>query len=52
MKFKFSTQALLMASYYKCATLSEDNNENFKSFALDILKSILKSKTRNIQYFP
>ncbi|MEG0308202.1 MAG: hypothetical protein RR636_09685 [Clostridium sp.] len=41
MKFKFSTQALLMAAYYKCYTVSIDcdnSNEDFKAFALDILK--------------
>lgn len=52
MKFKFSTQALLMAAYYKCATLSEDNNENFKSFALDIMNlfSSLKQEIYNTSH--
>jgi len=52
MKFKFSTQALLMAAYYKCATLSEDNNENFQSFALDIMNlfSSLKQEIYNTSH--
>lgn len=36
-KFKFSTQALLMAAYYKYSTISPENSESFKSFSLDIL---------------
>ncbi|MDU1411229.1 MAG: hypothetical protein E6929_00330 [Clostridium sp.] len=37
MKFKFSTQALLMAGYYKCSLYNESEENIFKSFALDIL---------------
>ncbi|MEG1254163.1 hypothetical protein [Clostridium sp.] len=55
MKFKFSTQALLMAAYYKCFLISNKNgedNDDFKSFALDILKlfQTLKSEVYNTSH--
>ena len=43
-KFKFSTQALLMATYYKCYTLSNKKREDFKDFSLDILNLFSKLK--------
>lgn len=48
-KFKFSTQALLMAAYYKCYTLSDKKRDDFKDFSLDILNlfSKLKREIRN-----
>lgn len=44
-KFKYSSQALLMAAYYMCSTLLENNEgENFKNFSLEILKMLLQYK--------
>lgn len=44
-KFKFSTQALLMAAYYKCSLLMEgDEKDNFKNFSFDILNMFLEFK--------
>lgn len=37
MKFKFSTQALLMAAYYKCSLYPKDEDNVFKDFSLEIL---------------
>ncbi|MEG1796510.1 MAG: hypothetical protein RR262_08465 [Clostridium sp.] len=38
LKFNFSTQALLMAAYYKYSTYCKSSDENqFKNFSLDIL---------------
>lgn len=37
-KFKFSTQAILMAAYYKCSLYSNEYKDVFKDFSLDILK--------------
>lgn len=43
--FKFSSQALLMAAYYKCNTLMDDESkEDFKSFSFDILNMLIDSK--------
>lgn len=36
--FKFSTQALLMACYYKYSTFNNNDNDQFKNFALEILE--------------
>lgn len=44
-KFKFSTQALLMAAYYKCACLCKDEDNNgYKNFSLDILNMFINYK--------
>lgn len=44
-KFKFSSQALLMAAYYKCSTLLEgEEKEDFKNFSLDILNMLIQLK--------
>lgn len=44
-KFKFSTQALLMAAYYKCAYLCKDEDKyNYKNFSLDILNMFITFK--------
>jgi len=43
-KFKFSTQALLMAAYYKCYDLSDKKRDDFKDFSLDILNIFSKLK--------
>lgn len=43
-KFKFSTQALMMAAYYKCYNLSDKKREDFKDFSLDILSIFSKLK--------
>lgn len=43
-KFKFSTQALLMAAYYKCYEVSDKKRDDFKNFALDILDIFSKLK--------
>ncbi|MFL0194199.1 hypothetical protein ACJDU8_01210 [Clostridium sp. WILCCON 0269] len=44
-KFKFSSQALLMAAYYKCALLLEnEEKEEFQNFAFDILKMLIELK--------
>lgn len=44
-KFKFSSQSLLMAAYYKCSCLCEkDDKENFKNFSLDILNMFFQFK--------
>ncbi|MBC2582723.1 hypothetical protein [Clostridium sp. DJ247] len=44
-KFKFSSQAFLMAAYYKCADLSNDEDkDNYKNFSLDILNMFLQFK--------
>lgn len=46
-KFKFSSQALLMAAYYKCSTLMEDDEkEDFKNFSFDILNVLIDSKDK------
>lgn len=43
--FKFSTQALLMAAYYKCSTLLEDkDSEQFRNFSFDILNMLVELK--------
>lgn len=44
-KFKFSSQALLMAAYYKCSTLLEgEEREDFRNFSFDILNMLIKLK--------
>lgn len=44
-KFKFSDQALLMASYYGASLLPDNNDaEAYKSFSLDILKMFVEYK--------
>ncbi|MBV7274363.1 hypothetical protein JMF89_06045 [Clostridiaceae bacterium UIB06] len=44
-KFKFSSQALFMAAYYKCSCLCKnDDKENYKNFSLDILNMFLEFK--------
>lgn len=44
-KFKFSSQALLMAAYYRYAFLSDDEDKNsYENFALDILKMFIEFK--------
>lgn len=43
-RFKFSTQALLMAAYYKCYILSGEKREDFRDFSLDILNLFSKLK--------
>ncbi len=42
--FKFSTQALLMACYYKYSTLANNESEHFKNFALEILNMFKQYK--------
>lgn len=44
-KFKFSSQAFLMAAYYRCADLSGDEDkDNYTNFSLDILNMFLELK--------
>nr|WP_242862469.1 hypothetical protein [Clostridium tyrobutyricum] len=44
-KFSFATQALLMAAYYKCSlTIEDDDREQFKNFAYDILNMLIELK--------
>ncbi|MBA5850869.1 hypothetical protein H2684_05980 [Clostridium sp. cel8] len=45
-KFNFSTQAFLMAAYYKCSLLLDDENdvEQFKNFSMDILDMLVELK--------
>lgn len=45
-KFNFSTQALLMAAYYKCSILLKDKYEidQFKNFSTDILNMLIELK--------
>ncbi|WP_446897681.1 hypothetical protein ACSVC9_11870 [Clostridium sp. LBM24168] len=44
-KFNFSTQALLMAAYYKCSLFLEDSErEQFKNFSFDILNMLVELK--------
>ncbi|MGE5629028.1 MAG: hypothetical protein ACM3X7_13125 [Solirubrobacterales bacterium] len=42
-KFKYSSQALLMAAFYMCGSLLDNNEvENYKSFSMEILKMLLE----------
>ncbi|AYD39590.1 hypothetical protein D4Z93_03145 [Clostridium fermenticellae] len=42
-KFKFSSQALMMAAYYKYSKMSTDNDRsNYEEFAMDILNMFLE----------
>lgn len=42
-KFKYSSQALLMAAYYMCSMLLEEGDgEVFRNFSLEILKMLLQ----------
>jgi hypothetical protein len=44
-KFKFSSQALLMAAYYRYAFLSDDEDKiSYENFALDILNMFIEFK--------
>lgn len=43
-KFSFSSQALLMAAYYKCALLIDDGKESYMDFSLDILNMLIEYK--------
>lgn len=52
MKFKFSTQALLMAAYFKCSKALGEEGENFKNFSLDILNLFkeYENEIRNLSH--
>jgi len=42
-KFKYSSQALIMAAFYKCScTLENKERESYKNFSLEILKMLLQ----------
>lgn len=42
-KFRFSSQALMMAAYYKCSKISTDTDKsNYEGFAMDILNMFLE----------
>lgn len=44
-KFKFSSQALFMDAYYRCASLSDDEEkDSYENFALDILNMFIEFK--------
>lgn len=44
-KFSFSSQALLMAAFYKCSYLMEgEEKEGYKNFSLDILNMFIQFK--------
>lgn len=44
-KFKYSSQALLMAAFYRCATINPSKLlEDYKNFSFDILKMLLRCK--------
>lgn len=44
-KFKFSSQSLLMAAYYKCSLLLEnEEKDEFRNFSFDILNMLIDSK--------
>jgi hypothetical protein len=44
-KFKFSSQALLMAAYYRCSTLMDgEEKEDLKNFSFDILDMLIDSR--------
>jgi hypothetical protein len=44
-KFSFSSQALLMAAFYKCSCYMEDEeSESYKNFSLDILNMLIEFK--------
>ena len=44
-KFKFSTQALLMAAFYKASTVEGNKeSESYKSFSIEILKMLIQYK--------
>lgn len=43
-KFSFASQALLMAAYYKCALLVDDDKESYMNFSIDILNMLIQYK--------
>jgi hypothetical protein len=44
-KFKFSSQAFLMAAYYRCANMcGDEDKDNYKNFSLDILNMFIQFK--------